>query len=123
VHSFLKFLLDRVSLWQIHLPAKHKEYFPLSFCTNPRRPGLKSVFFIHYTLKDKADELKFLSSHHDERKAVAKTPGNSGDQTEPGETIYLGIGWKSPIYCDNRKTLSFPHIREFIKSEMCNLIF
>ncbi len=32
-------------------------------------------------------------------------------------------GWKSPIYCDNRKTLSFPHIREFIKSEMSNLIF
>jgi len=32
-------------------------------------------------------------------------------------------GWKSPIYCDNRKTLSFPAIREFVKSEMCNLIF
>src|SRR5450631_204707 len=32
-------------------------------------------------------------------------------------------GWKSPIYCDNRKTLSFPPIREFIKSEMCNQIF
>jgi len=32
-------------------------------------------------------------------------------------------GWRSPIYCDNRKILSFPHIREFIKSEMCNLIF
>jgi orotate phosphoribosyltransferase len=32
-------------------------------------------------------------------------------------------GWKSPIYCDNRKTLSFPPIREFIKSELCNLIF
>jgi orotate phosphoribosyltransferase len=32
-------------------------------------------------------------------------------------------GWKSPIYCDNRKTLSFPSIREFIKSEMCNVIF
>jgi orotate phosphoribosyltransferase len=32
-------------------------------------------------------------------------------------------GWKSPIYCDNRKTLSFPPIREFIKSDMCNLIF
>lgn len=31
-------------------------------------------------------------------------------------------GWKSPIYCDNRKTLSFPHIREFIKSEMSNQI-
>jgi orotate phosphoribosyltransferase len=32
-------------------------------------------------------------------------------------------GWKSPIYCDKRKTLSFPPIREFIKSEMCNLVF
>ncbi len=32
-------------------------------------------------------------------------------------------GWKSPIYCDNRKALSFPYIRDFIKSEMCNIIF
>lgn len=32
-------------------------------------------------------------------------------------------GWKSPIYCDNRKILSFPIIRDFIKSEMCNAIF
>ena len=32
-------------------------------------------------------------------------------------------GWKSPIYCDNRKVLSFPFLRDFIKSEMCNVIF
>lgn len=32
-------------------------------------------------------------------------------------------GWKSPIYCDNRKVLSFPYVRDFIKSEMCNLVF
>jgi orotate phosphoribosyltransferase len=32
-------------------------------------------------------------------------------------------GWKSPIYCDNRKVLSFPYIRDFVKSEMGNLIF
>jgi orotate phosphoribosyltransferase len=32
-------------------------------------------------------------------------------------------GWKSPIYCDNRKILSFPYVRDFIKSEMCNVIF
>jgi len=32
-------------------------------------------------------------------------------------------GWKSPIYCDNRKVLSFPYIRDFIKSELCNVIF
>ncbi len=32
-------------------------------------------------------------------------------------------GWKSPIYCDNRKVLSFPYERDFIKSEMCSIIF
>ncbi|MCX8020235.1 MAG: orotate phosphoribosyltransferase [Chitinophagaceae bacterium] len=32
-------------------------------------------------------------------------------------------GWKSPIYCDNRKVLSHPYIRDFIKSELCNQVF
>jgi orotate phosphoribosyltransferase len=32
-------------------------------------------------------------------------------------------GWRSPIYCDNRRVLSFPHEREFIKSELSNLLF
>ena len=39
------------------------------------------------------------------------------------EPFTWASGWKSPIYCDNRKVLSFPHVREFIKSEMCNVIF
>jgi orotate phosphoribosyltransferase len=41
----------------------------------------------------------------------------------PSKPYTWASGWKSPIYCDNRKILSFPHIREFIKSEMCNQIF
>ncbi len=32
-------------------------------------------------------------------------------------------GWKSPIYCDNRSVLSYPYIRDFLKSEMCSIIF
>lgn len=32
-------------------------------------------------------------------------------------------GWKSPIYCDNRSVLSHPYIRDFIKSELCNVVF
>jgi orotate phosphoribosyltransferase len=32
-------------------------------------------------------------------------------------------GWKSPIYCDNRKVLSYPYERDFIKSELCSVIF
>lgn len=31
-------------------------------------------------------------------------------------------GWKSPIYCDNRKTLSFPAVRTFLRQEMTRLV-
>jgi orotate phosphoribosyltransferase len=44
-------------------------------------------------------------------------------QLRPNDPYTWASGWKSPIYCDNRKVLSFPYIREYIKSEMCNVIF
>jgi orotate phosphoribosyltransferase len=31
-------------------------------------------------------------------------------------------GWNSPVYCDNRKVLSFPYTRDFVKSELANMI-
>ncbi len=39
------------------------------------------------------------------------------------EPFTWASGWKSPIYCDNRRVLSFPFIRDFIKSELCNVVF
>src|SRR3954467_11653305 len=30
-------------------------------------------------------------------------------------------GWHSPVYCDNRKVLSFPYVRDFVKSELANM--
>ena len=44
-------------------------------------------------------------------------------QLNPKQPFTWASGWKSPIYCDNRKVLSFPFVRDFIKSEMCNVIF
>ena len=41
----------------------------------------------------------------------------------PEKPFTWASGWKSPIYCDNRKVLSFPYVRDFIKSELCNLVF
>ena len=41
----------------------------------------------------------------------------------PNEPFTWASGWKSPIYCDNRKVLGFPFIRDFVKSELCNEIF
>ena len=44
-------------------------------------------------------------------------------QLRPNEPFTWASGWKSPIYCDNRRILSFPYIRDFVKSELCNIIF
>ncbi|WP_448520296.1 orotate phosphoribosyltransferase [Rhodoflexus sp.] len=38
----------------------------------------------------------------------------------PHEPFTWASGWKSPIYCDNRLTLSFPHIRSYIKEALAN---
>jgi len=41
---------------------------------------------------------------------------------QPNEPFTWASGWKSPIYTDNRKTLSFPRLRSFVKLELCHLI-
>ncbi|RYY44359.1 MAG: orotate phosphoribosyltransferase [Chitinophagaceae bacterium] len=41
----------------------------------------------------------------------------------PSEPFTWASGWKSPIYCDNRKLLSLPFTRDFIKSELANVVF
>lgn len=41
---------------------------------------------------------------------------------EPTNPFTWASGWKSPIYCDNRKTLSYPEIRRYIRDEFVNLI-
>jgi orotate phosphoribosyltransferase len=41
---------------------------------------------------------------------------------DPANPFTWSSGWKSPIYCDNRKTLSYPEIRNFIRDNLCELI-
>ena len=41
---------------------------------------------------------------------------------QPNNPFTWASGWKSPFYCDNRKTLSFPRLRSFVKLELCHLI-
>lgn len=41
----------------------------------------------------------------------------------PAEPYTWASGWKSPVYCDNRKTLSHPHVRDFVKSELAAMVF
>ncbi|MCQ2132158.1 MAG: orotate phosphoribosyltransferase [Bacteroidaceae bacterium] len=41
---------------------------------------------------------------------------------QPQDPFTWASGWKSPFYCDNRKTLSFPALRSYVKTELTRLI-
>ncbi len=41
---------------------------------------------------------------------------------QPSIPFTWASGWKSPIYCDNRKTLSYPVLRNFIKIQIARLV-
>lgn len=41
---------------------------------------------------------------------------------QPTNPFTWASGWKSPFYCDNRKTLSYPDLRSFVKIELVRLI-
>ena len=41
---------------------------------------------------------------------------------QPASPFTWASSWKSPFYCDNRKTLSFPDLRTFVKVELTRTI-
>ena len=41
---------------------------------------------------------------------------------QPNEPFTWASGWKSPIYCDNRTTLSFPKIRNYLSENLAKII-
>lgn len=51
-----------------------------------------------------------------------KLLGVSAVKLQPKNPFTWASGWKSPIYTDNRKTLSFPEVRSFVKVELTRLI-
>ena len=41
---------------------------------------------------------------------------------QPNDPFTWASGWKSPFYCDNRKTLSYPALRSYVKIELAHAI-
>jgi orotate phosphoribosyltransferase len=41
---------------------------------------------------------------------------------QPSNPFTWASGWKSPIYCDNRKTLSFPAVRTYIAASFASMV-
>ena len=43
-------------------------------------------------------------------------------ELSPESPFTWASGWKSPIYTDNRKTLSYPEVRTFLKKKFAEMI-
>ena len=41
---------------------------------------------------------------------------------QPNNPFTWASGWKSPFYCDNRKTLSYPELRNYVKLEIVHAV-
>jgi orotate phosphoribosyltransferase len=93
--------------YSIHktLPAKFTE-FKLS--VNKTNRSLKKTLYIC-----KMNIEKNIARYLIQIKAI---------KLEPTNPFTWASGWKSPIYCDNRKTLSYPEIRTFIRDAFCELV-
>jgi orotate phosphoribosyltransferase len=66
--------------------------------------------FIHIAMENNA---KKIAEYLLQIKAIKLQPSNP---------FTWASGWKSPIYCDNRKTLSFPEVRSYIRDSFASLI-
>ncbi|OIP85035.1 MAG: orotate phosphoribosyltransferase [Porphyromonadaceae bacterium CG2_30_38_12] len=57
-----------------------------------------------------------------EKRVAAQLLKIKAVKLQPNNPFTWASGWKSPIYCDNRKTLSYPDVRTFIKVEITRLV-
>ena len=57
-----------------------------------------------------------------EKKIAQLLLQNKAIKLNPAKPFQWSSGWKSPIYCDNRKTLSYPDVRDFIRDEFIAVI-
>ncbi len=64
-----------------------------------------------------------MSSNTDSALKVAEFLLNiKAIKLQPNAPFTWASGWKSPIYCDNRKTLSFPIVRTYLRQEFVRVI-
>ena len=60
---------------------------------------------------------------NDLKKAFAgKLLGIKAIKLQPNDPFTWASGWKSPFYCDNRKTLSYHDVRSFVKLELVHAV-
>ena len=63
-----------------------------------------------------------IFNKHTARKTAEVLLQVNAIKLSPKEPFTWASGWKSPIYCDNRKTLSYPKVRTFIRQQFVEVI-
>jgi len=56
------------------------------------------------------------------RKTAAELLQIKAIKLQPDEPFTWASGWRSPIYCDNRVTLSYPNLRNFLKKKLSEAV-
>jgi orotate phosphoribosyltransferase len=107
--------------YQITKFSNHPISLPISKSPNFQIIQLASPFPNHQI--SKLSLYLYLRRMTNEKAVAEKLLQVNAVKLNPEQPFTWASGWKSPIYCDNRKILSFPFTRDFIKSEMCNIIF
>ena len=70
----------------------------------------------------KINFLLFIKIYHYE-KFSRKFIDSQSRKNSTVSAFYLGIGLDKPFYCDNRKLISYPEIRDYLKVKIAGLIF
>lgn len=63
-----------------------------------------------------------MSNNSIQTEVAAKLLEIGAIKLKPENPFTWASGWKSPIYCDNRMSLSYPEVRGFIKVALANAI-
>lgn len=109
---------DRIIVMNIRL-----EFF-VHIITQEERLVIEKDFDIHKTkIRYREQGISYLRRMSDAKVVAEKLLQVNAVKLNPENPFTWASGWKSPIYCDNRKVLSFPFIRDYIKSELCNVVF
>ena len=72
------------------------------------------LIFAKISTKDKMENLDTLTAEYLLKINAVKL--------QPENPFTWASGWKSPIYTDNRKTLSYPEVRTFLKNGFAEII-
>lgn len=101
-----------------------KKYCNYIFSKNDKKYVRKSTLFGELkntcylsTVKENLIFMKVL-----ERLFAEKLLRIKAIKLQPANPFTWASGWKSPFYCDNRKTLSYPQLRTFVKVELTRII-